>query len=86
VGAAASQQVIMCTTICSITFRIIGIGVTNTPPEAFGMFNGGTYVTSATTGFFAMAVAPIPEPETYAMLLAGLGLIGFMARRRKQIS
>ena len=27
---------------------------------------------------------PIPEPETYAMLLAGLGLIGFAARRRKQ--
>lgn len=26
---------------------------------------------------------PIPEPETYAMLLAGLGLIGFMGRRRK---
>lgn len=26
---------------------------------------------------------PIPEPETYAMLLAGLGLLGFMARRRK---
>ncbi|RZT04126.1 PEP-CTERM protein-sorting domain-containing protein/choice-of-anchor A domain-containing protein [Duganella sp. CF402] len=24
---------------------------------------------------------PVPEPETYAMLLAGLGLIGFMARR-----
>lgn len=28
--------------------------------------------------------APIPEPETYAMLLAGLGLMGIMARRRKQ--
>ena len=28
-------------------------------------------------------VSPIPEPETYAMLLAGLGLIGFSARRRK---
>lgn len=26
---------------------------------------------------------PVPEPETYAMLLAGLGLIGFMACRRK---
>jgi hypothetical protein len=29
-------------------------------------------------------IAPIPEPETYAMLLAGLGLMGFVARRRKQ--
>ena len=29
-------------------------------------------------------VAAIPEPETYAMLLAGLGLMGFVARRRKQ--
>jgi len=26
---------------------------------------------------------PIPEPETYAMLLAGLGLMGFVARRRR---
>ena len=26
----------------------------------------------------------IPEPETYALMLAGLGLIGFMARCRKQ--
>jgi len=26
----------------------------------------------------------VPEPETYAMLMAGLGLLGFMARRRKQ--
>ena len=27
---------------------------------------------------------PVPEPETYAMMLAGLGLLGFTARRRKQ--
>ena len=26
----------------------------------------------------------VPEPETYAMLLAGLGLLGFMARRRRE--
>ena len=29
-------------------------------------------------------VAAIPEPETYAMLLAGLGAIGWAARRRKR--
>lgn len=29
------------------------------------------------------AVAAVPEPESYAMLLAGLGMIGFMARRRQ---
>ncbi len=28
-------------------------------------------------------ITPVPEPETYAMMLAGLGLVGFMARRRK---
>ncbi len=28
-------------------------------------------------------VTPIPEPEIYAMLAAGLGLMGFVARRRK---
>jgi PEP-CTERM motif len=30
--------------------------------------------------------SPVPEPETYTMILAGLGLIGFTARRRKQNS
>jgi len=29
------------------------------------------------------STTPIPEPETYAMMLAGLGLMGFVARRRK---
>jgi hypothetical protein len=29
------------------------------------------------------SVSPVPEPETYALMLAGLGLVGFMARKRK---
>ncbi|MHA4870603.1 FxDxF family PEP-CTERM protein [Duganella sp. PWIR1] len=29
-------------------------------------------------------VTAVPEPETYAMMLAGLGLVGLAARRRKQ--
>lgn len=31
-----------------------------------------------------LVLAPIPEPGTYAMLLAGLGAMGFIARRRRQ--
>jgi hypothetical protein len=34
------------------------------------------------TGFITITTA-IPEPETYALFLAGLGAVGFMARRRK---
>jgi hypothetical protein len=29
-------------------------------------------------------VPAVPEPETYAMLMAGLGLLGFIARRRRK--
>lgn len=30
-------------------------------------------------------LAPVPEPETYAMFIAGLGLVGLMSRRRKNM-
>lgn len=33
---------------------------------------------------WAAVAQPVPEPETWAMLLAGLGAVGFMTRRRKQ--
>lgn len=29
-------------------------------------------------------ISAVPEPETYAMLMAGLGLLGFCARRKKE--
>jgi hypothetical protein len=48
-----------------------------------------TFTTSGTAqerpswNFNFKNVSPVPEPETYAMLMAGLGLLGFAARRRK---
>lgn len=37
---------------------------------------------SGKTGAIGATVAAVPEPESYAMLLAGLGLIGAVGRRR----
>jgi len=36
-----------------------------------------------TNYLLTVQVAPVPEPSTYAMLLAGLGVAGWAARRRK---
>ena len=33
--------------------------------------------------YASISVSPVPEPETYGMMLMGLGLMGFVARRRK---
>ncbi len=40
--------------------------------------NGGTAM-----GYTFLTVTAVPEPETWAMLLAGLGLTGWMARRKR---
>lgn len=44
-----------------------------------GGFNGASFLDD-----MQFAAAPVPEPEIYAMMAAGLGLVGFVARRRKQ--
>jgi len=51
-------------------------------------FNVKGTTTSGLTGSYSgnAAISPVPEPETYAMLLIGLALLGFTARRRNMNS
>ena len=41
--------------------------------------------TASNVAFEVAQVTPVPEPETYALMLAGLGAIGWIARRRKSV-
>ena len=59
-------------------------------PDSVGLsFDADTVRINGSGLFFGTAshilvdVTLVPEPETYAMLLAGLGLLGFIARRRR---
>ena len=52
-----------------------------------GTFSGiSNYLTLSTTQYNLSSITtPVPEADTSAMLLTGLGLVGFMARRQKAI-
>ena len=60
-------------------------------PGDFNLSSPLTLIVNGTAGTNATysgtlnitSAAAVPEPETYAMLLAGLGLIGFTARRKQ---
>ena len=56
--------------------QIIRTNARNYQAGNFGLLDG---IGDNAVGF----AAAVPEPETYAMLLAGLGLMGTIARRRK---
>lgn len=53
---------------------------TGTAPFALKL-TGTPTATSRYSG--ELTVTAVPEPETYALMLAGLGVLGFVARRRR---
>ena len=61
--------------------------VTNFSSLLTGVQAGKAYVNIHTPGAYAIGeirgfLAPVPEPETYLLMLGGLGLIGWAAQRR----
>src|SRR5689334_11012362 len=53
---------------------------TNTLSEV--SFNGSGFTITQGGGSVNFA-SPVPEPDTYALMLGGLGVLGFLARRRR---
>lgn len=71
----------------SILPEVVNAGFTNIRVTAIND-HGQIVGTGNLDGYsqaFLLSPFPVPEPQTYAMLLAGLGLLGFMALRRKNL-
>jgi hypothetical protein len=49
-----------------------------------GLCPGGNCYSQSDFAVAGIATAPVPEPETYALMLAGLAGVAFMARRRRR--
>jgi hypothetical protein len=71
----------------------LGFAIMKGQTNKFGTFDyllgfndnyGGVADHDGFVGASIASVAPVPEPRIYAMMLAGLGLIGFSVRRRNR--
>jgi len=81
--------------LCGRAFALVGAVTmdTNTISGDCSAYNGGNaggtdYGSGGYSGDqnFTVPVSAVPEPETYVMLLSGLVLVGFMARRREDFN
>lgn len=68
-----------------LNFYFLSNTGTNTATAAAVTKYAGVWSFDAATAQLSYATAPVPEAETYTMMLAGLGLVGFMVSRRRKL-
>ena len=78
-GATLSQTITGATVSSFLGFKSTGTITSLT----IAAVQGATPLWPTVDNLSLGQLAAVPEPETYAMLLAGLGVVGFMARRRR---
>ena len=79
-GSSSSTQTIVGSTVSSF----LGF-VSNGPITSMTLASvQGAAPIWPTVDNLTIGVGVVPEPQTYALMLAGLGMVGFLARRRRR--
>ena len=82
-GACFTGSPIALTNAMAWVIDFSGTALTFAKPHLKVQFLKNVTQDKATGDLLSQTIPPVPEPETYAMMLAGMGLVGVIARRRR---
>jgi hypothetical protein len=83
-GTAGDTLVMNGTSVNSGAMDVWSLSTDSLTAGNYYVLVSGNLVSNTSASFGgAVMLAPVPEPETYGMMLAGLGVLGLLARRRK---